>query len=250
VRMTVAYDGRGYHGFAVQPGGLRTVGGTLTRTLERALRHPVTLTVAGRTDAGVHAWGQVVSFDVPADGFDAVRLRRSLNSVLAPGIVVRSVEEAGAGFDARRTALSRAYRYTVLNREIPDPFLAATAWHVPQEIDVRALRLTCDPIIGQHDFSSFCRAPRKDPNARLVRIVHDAQWVELGEGLLRFDVEASSFCQHMVRALVGTMVAMGSGQRRAGEMTSVLRARSRAAAGRLAPAHGLCLWAVRYPGGQ
>jgi len=247
--MTVAYDGSGYRGFAAQE-GVRTVGGALSTVLGQALRHPVRLVCAGRTDAGVHAWGQVVSFDTPAEGFDPARLQRAVNAILAwvgrsqgrpgPAIVVRDVAPADPGFDARR------YRYTVLNRSVPDPFLATTTWHVEEPLDLAALRLACDPVIGEHDFSSFCRRPRDDPEAALVRRVIEARWVDLGDGLLRFDVAASSFCQQMVRALTGTMVAMGMGKRRAGEMSGILRARSRAAAPQLAPARGLCLWQVDY----
>ncbi|MDP8936684.1 MAG: tRNA pseudouridine(38-40) synthase TruA [Actinomycetota bacterium] len=253
--MTVAYDGSGYRGFAVQE-GVPTVGGALSSVLEKALRHPVRLVCAGRTDAGVHAWGQVVSFDTPAEGFDPLRVQRAVNAMLdwvgrsqgrsGPAIVVREVTRADSGFDARRSALARRYRYTVLNRPVPDPFLAATTWHVEEPLDLAALRLACDPVIGEHDFSSFCRRPRNDPDATLVRRVIDARWVDLGDGLLRFDVAASSFCQQMVRALTGTMVAMGLGKRRAGEMSAILRARSRAAAPQLAPPRGLCLWEVEY----
>jgi len=253
--MTVAYDGSGYRGFAAQE-GVPTVGGALGAALAQTLRHPVRLVCAGRTDAGVHAWGQVVSFDTPAEGFDPVRLQRSVNAMLTsvalaagrpgPAIVVRDVARADPGFDARRSAVARRYRYTVLNRPVPDPFLAATTWHVEEPLDIAALRLACDPVIGEHDFSSFCRRPRQDPEASLVRRVIDARWVDLGAGLLRFDVAASSFCQQMVRALTGTMVAMGLGKRRAGEMSAILRARSRAAAPQLAPARGLCLWEVEY----
>jgi tRNA pseudouridine38-40 synthase len=223
----------------------------LTEALERILRSPVVLSVAGRTDAGVHAWGQVVSFDAPAPagGLDLERLCRSLNSLLAPEVVVREVQRAAPGFDARHSAAARVYRYTVLNRPIPDPFLAATSWHVPVALDLGALRLGCDPLIGEHDFTSFCRPPKGVPSYSMVRRVHDASWTHLGDGVLRFEIEASSFCQQMVRAVVGTLVAMGSGQRRPGEMASILRARNRAAAARVAPAHGLCLWEVRYPPG-
>jgi tRNA pseudouridine38-40 synthase len=245
VRMTVAYDGSGFHGFS-ENRGVRTVGGDLARALETVLRQPVTLVVAGRTDRGVHAWGQVVSFDVDPDA-DLVRLQRHLNSMLGPAIAVRAAAVAPAWFDARRSALARRYRYTVLNRPVPDPFLAATSWHVPEPLDLAALRLACDPIIGEHDFASFCRVPRRVPDASLVRRVDDARWHDLGQGVLRFDIDASSFCQQMVRALVGTMVPMGAGRRRAGEMAAVLRARSRASASRIAPARGLCLWEVVYP---
>ena len=244
--MTVAYDGTGFHGFS-ENRDVRTVGGELARALETVLRHPVNLIVAGRTDAGVHAWGNVVSFDAEADDVDLVAVQRHLNSMLGPALVVRKAEPAPPGFDARRSAVARRYRYTVLNRPVPDPFLAATSWHVTEPLDLAALRLACDPLIGEHDFSSFCRVPRRVPDASLIRIVYDARWNDLGDGLLRFDIDASSFCQQMVRAVVGTMVPMGAGRQRAGEMAGILRARNRAMANRVAPARGLCLWEVVYP---
>jgi tRNA pseudouridine38-40 synthase len=247
VRMTVAYDGSEFHGFAAQATDVPTVAGTLIRALERRLGHPVALVGAGRTDAGVHAWGQVVSFDAALDGFDPQRLQDSLNRALAPTVVVRSVEVAPPGFDARRWARSRRYRYTVLNRRVPDPFLAATTWHVSEPLDLGALRLACDPLIGEHDFTSFCRRPRKTAReVSMTRRVVDARWVRVDDELLQFEIEASSFCHQMVRALVGFHVAVGTGRRRAGEMASVLRACDRSAAPHLAPPHGLCLWEVRY----
>ena len=244
VRMTVAYDGRGFHGFAVQD-GIRTVGGELTTALRRALRHDVLLTCAGRTDSGVHAVGQVVSFDAEEARFDAEALQKSINSQLGPAIVVRdAVAAADPCFDARRSALARRYRYLVLNRAVPDPFLAATSWHVKAPLDLRAMQAAGDALIGEHDFTSFCRS---HPGGCNVRRVLDVSWQDAGDGLLQFEIEASSFCQQMVRSVVGTMVDMGRGRRRAGEMTSILRARSRSAAGQPAPPHGLTLWSVRYP---
>ena len=247
VRLVVAYDGSLFHGFALQP-GQTTVAGALKAAIDRALRADVTLVGAGRTDSGVHAWGQVVTFDTEEERFDVVKLQRSLNGALAPAIVVRAVDVVEPGFDARRSALSRRYRYTILNRETPDPFLAATTWHVPPPLALGALRLSCDPIIGEHDFSSFCRVPRREPDACLVRRVDDACWIDLGGGVLRFEIEASSFCHQMVRSLVGTMVEVGRGRRTAGDMAGVLRARTRSLAGHIAPPHGLCLWSVAYPG--
>lgn len=245
--MTLAYEGTHFHGFAAQE-GVRTVGGELAAALEHVLGAVVTLRVAGRTDAGVHAWGQVVSFDAPdADHFDPAVVQRRLNALLAPEVVIREVTRAPAGFDARRWALSRSYRYTVLNRPIPDPFLATTAWHVDAPLDLAALRLSCDPLIGEHDFASFCRRPRRQPDASLVRRVEDARWLDLGDGILRFDIRASAFCQQMVRAIVGTMIVMGLGRRKAGEMAAIVRARQRSVAERVAPARGLCLWEVAYP---
>jgi tRNA pseudouridine38-40 synthase len=244
--MLVAYDGHGFHGMAAQP-GVVTVAGALCDAIEQVTGQAVKLTVAGRTDAGVHAWGQVVSFDLDRARLDIDDLHRSLLSMLAPAIVVRSISEAPPDFDARRSALSRSYRYVVLNRVVPDPFLASTSWHVPEPLDLRAMVLSCDPIIGEHDFSSFCRVRRGIDEPRMVRRVIDARWSRLGDDVLRFEVEATSFCQQMVRALVGSMVAMGDGRRRAGEMMAILQARSRAAAVYLAPPQGLCLWDVKYP---
>lgn len=256
VRCLVAYDGAGFAGFAPQP-DVPTVGGALAATIGRVLRRPTELTCAGRTDAGVHARGQVVSFDAPA-GADLGALLRSCNKVLAPAVVVRAAEVAPPGFDARRSATARRYRYTVLNRALADPFLAATTWHVPAPLDLPALRLACDPLYGEHDFSSFCRRPKlrrsaateagrgDGAGASLVRRLVDARWSDHGRGLLAFEVEASSFCQQMVRSLVGTMVEMGRGRARAGDMAFILARRDRAAAGAVAPPHGLCLERVRY----
>jgi tRNA pseudouridine38-40 synthase len=244
VRLVVAYLGTGFHGFALQP-GVPTVAGAISSALERRLGHPVLLVCAGRTDAGVHAWGQVVSFDARAD-VDLVALQRNLNRSLGPSIVVRSSEVTAPDFDARYSASGRLYRYTVLNRPVGDPFSAATTWHVERPLDLPAMRLACDPLYGEQDFSSFCRRP---PRGSLVRRVRDARWVAAGDGVLRFEIEASSFCQQMVRSVVGTLVDIGLGRRRAGDMAGILRARDRAAASQPAPPHGLCLWEVSYGDG-
>ncbi len=243
-RLTVAYDGTRFHGIAPQP-GQRTVGGELTGALVRMLRAPVQLTVAGRTDAGVHAWGQVVSFDAPAPAAAEVTgLSRRLTRLLGPEIVVRDAAVAATDFDARHSATGRRYRFTVLNRAVPDPFLAATTWWVAEPLDLRAMQLACDPLMGEHDFASFCR--RIDQPSSTVRVVREVGWCDLGDGLLRFEVTASSFCQQMVRSLVGTLVDVGLGRKKAGDMSWILRSKDRARAGRVAPAHGLCLWEVSY----
>lgn len=248
IRMTVAYDGAGFSGFAANV-GVDTVAARLGAALGRVLRQPVVLTCAGRTDAGVHAWGQVVSFDVGSSQLDLGALQRSVNRQCAPRIVVREAEVVDTTFDARRSARARCYRYTVLNRAVPDPFLAATTWWVERPLDLAAMRLACDPLIGEHDFAAFCRRPKPsaglDPPS-LVRRVLDARWLDLGEGVLRFDIEASSFCHQMVRSVVGTLVEAGTGQRRAGQMRAIVASGDRAQAGQLAPPEGLCLWEVRY----
>ncbi len=242
--MVVAYQGGGFRGFAAQP-GQRTVAGALTGALERHLRHAVDLTCAGRTDAGVHAWGQVVSFDARADAVPAA-MARAVTRTLRPAVVVRAAAVAAPDFDARRWATGRRYRYTVVNRPVPDPFSAATAWHVAAPLDVRSMQLACDPLYGEHDFSSFCR---RGPGS-LVRRVRHAEWQVLAGGVLRFEIEASSFCQQMVRSIVGTMVEVGAGRRKAGEMAAIVAAGDRGAAGAPAPPHGLCLWEVSYPPGS
>jgi tRNA pseudouridine38-40 synthase len=251
VRLLVAYDGTDYHGFAENP-TVTTVGGTMREAIERVLGSPVELTVAGRTDAGVHAWGQVVSFDAPRGEVDLARLRKSVNGLCTPSIVVRAAEVAPEGFDARFSAQWRRYRYTILNRDVPDPFLARTAWHVPERLDLAALRLAADPLIGEHDFSSFCRAPKVPSDAApatLVRRVTDVGWTGAGEGVLRFEIRANAFCHQMVRSIVGLLVDVGRGRRRAGDVLGVLRARDRSGIGNIAPPLGLCLWEVGYPDG-
>lgn len=251
VRLVVAYDGSEFRGFAAQP-DVVTVGGTLIATIARVTGVSVELTCAGRTDAGVHAWGQVCSFDLPdeyatPDGLN--RLRTSLNRLCGPAVVVRSAEAVAPTFDARFSATWRSYRYTVLVTDVPDPFRARTVWHVSEPLDLRAMTLACDPLIGEHDFASFCRAAQRVDGsvASTVRRVHDARWVAGDDGTVQFRVRASSFCHQMVRSLVGTLVEVGRGKRRAGEMMGIIAARDRHAAGQIAPPGGLCLWEVGYP---
>jgi tRNA pseudouridine38-40 synthase len=246
VKLIVAYDGAGFRGFAVNT-GVETVAGTLAAALGRTLGRPVVLTCAGRTDAGVHAWGQVVSFDVDADDVDLVGVQRSVNRQCRPRIVVREAAAGDGAFDPRRSALARCYRYTIVNRPVPDPFLAATTWWVEQPLDLAAMRLAADPLIGEHDFAAFCRRPKPGPGfpaPSLVRRVLDARWHDLGDGILRFDVEASSFCHQMVRAVVGTLAEMGTGRRRAGQMRSIIASGDRARAAEPAPPQG----GARLPG--
>ncbi len=241
-RLVVAYDGTDFHGFAAQP-EIRTVAGVLGGALARYARGSVDLTVAGRTDAGVHARGQVVSFPAPP-GVDPERLARAVNAMLAPEVVVREAAVVADGFDARRSARWRRYRYTVLNRPVPDPFTARFAWWVAEPLDVAALHLSADPFIGEHDFAAFCRKGPEGTTA--VRRVLDSTWRDLGGGALRYEVRASAFCWQMVRSMVGTMVEAGRGRRRPGGIMAALRSRDRSAAGPVAPPHGLCLWEVGY----
>ena len=250
-RLLVAYNGAAFHGFALTPGTV-TVAQTLNDTIEQVTGSPVAVLGAGRTDAGVHAWGQVVHVDL-ADATDLDRLVFSVNSLLDPDIVIRKCEWVTREFDARHSALWREYRYTVLNAPVNNPFLAATSWHIRRPLSVPLMQLATDSIIGLHDFSSFCRQPQQsgvNRNAEgpsMMRRVHVAQWHNAGNGILTFDIRANAFCHQMVRSIVGTLVDVGLGRRKAGEMSGVLRAMSRLNTPHIAPPQGLCLMDVGYP---
>ncbi len=253
VRLTVAYDGTDFRGFA-ESDGVRTVMGELRRAVETVVRRPVELTGAGRTDAGVHGWGQVVSGELPTTT-DLRRLERSINGLCGPDISVRNVEWADDTFSARFSAASRTYRYYVWNDRAPNPLLARTTWHVPQPLDVVAMNTAAEPLLGEHDFSSFCRRPKPGDGfaePSLVRHLHVARWTIAdegwGESLLRFEITASSFCHQMVRSVVGTLVDVGLGRRSPDAMVTTLSALDRNAAGQVAPPTGLVLWSVDYSG--
>lgn len=257
VRLTVAYDGTDFRGFA-ESDGVRTVMGVLRRAVELVVRGEVELTGAGRTDAGVHAWGQVVSGLIPADT-DLNRLVRSLNGICAPDLAVREVRWVEPEFSARFSATSRTYRYELWNSPQPNPLVARTTWHVPQPLDVEAMNQAAEALIGEHDFSSFCRRPKPAagrPEPSLVRRVSTARWTEFrtpfdesgGRGSLRFEISASSFCHQMVRSVVGTLVDVGLQRRSVDATREALDARDRNAAGQVAPATGLVLFDVGYSG--
>ncbi|HUR78831.1 MAG TPA: tRNA pseudouridine(38-40) synthase TruA [Acidimicrobiales bacterium] len=249
VRMTVAYDGSQFHGFAPQP-EVATVAGKLVLAIERALRvQNVDLVCAGRTDSGVHARGQVVSFDVPAGArVDADELTRRVNRQTAPAVVVRDTAIA-PDFDARHDATARRYRYTIVNGPVPDPLLASQAWWVPEPLDLRAMQAACDPLLGEHDFAAFCRKPTARCDGTIpgtTRRVTDAEWEEGADGLLYFWIEANAFCHQMVRSIVGLLVDVGKAKRQVSDVMQVLRGLDRQANAEPAPPHGLVLWAVTY----
>ncbi|MYG93509.1 MAG: tRNA pseudouridine(38-40) synthase TruA [Acidimicrobiia bacterium] len=251
IKATVAYDGASFHGFATNP-GVRTVGGELSEALSRCLRQVIKLTCAGRTDTGVHAQGQVVSFDVCDNNTannNLTTLRNSVNKMLAPTIAIREMSQASDTFDARLDAQSRTYRYTLLNSEVHDPLLANTTWHHPRSLDITAMNEAAQHLLGEHDFSSFCRRQhsRDGTDKSRIRQLLRAQWADIGGELLQFEIEASSFCQQMVRSIVGTLIDIGTKRWPPETMSSILAAKNRSHASNLAPARGLCLWAVTYP---
>jgi tRNA pseudouridine38-40 synthase len=256
LRLLVAYDGAGFRGFAAQP-GQRTVAGELAGALSTALRQPVELTCAGRTDAGVHAAGQVVHTDVVGP-VDTVSLVKAVNAMLGPAVVVRSAAMAPPGFDARRSARARRYRYLILQGHGPDPLLAPLAWYVADPLDVRAMAAGADALLGEHDFRAFCRRPPgTTPGDPIRRRVLDASWQEApwapgglddDARLLRFDITAQSFCHQMVRSIVGILTEVGRGRRRASDVTWMLTSGDRSQGVTLAPPHGLSLLSVDYAG--
>jgi len=226
VRMTVGYDGAAFHGFAIQP-NVETVAGALTLAVERAMQvKGVELICAGRTDRGVHARGQVVSFDVPHPAIvTAEELVRRVNRQLAPRVVAHSASFTHR-FDARYDAKARRYRYAVLNAPVPDPLLSNQVWWVPQSLNLRAMEAACDQLVGEHDFASFCRqaTPRRDGTIPgTTRRVTEAEWVEGDDGLLYFWIEANAFCHQMVRSIVGLLVEVGMGKRKVADARRLSR---------------------------
>lgn len=238
--MVLAYDGTGFRGFARQPGH-RTVQGVLEEALERVLRPAPRISAAGRTDAGVHAWGQVVSFEADED---PERVQRALNGMLGPEVVVREARRAPPGFDARRSATAREYRYRVRTAPVPDPFTARYEWHRPGAHRVARMRAAARLLEGEHDFSSFCRPPRDREASRVRRL--ERLTVRSERDRLEIRARANAFLHQMVRSLAGTLLAVGEGKMEPEAMPEVLAARSRQAAGPVAPPHGLTLWRVVY----
>jgi len=240
VRLTLAYDGTRFRGWA-RNAGQRTVEGVLSDALGRALGSAPRLSVAGRTDAGVHARGQVASFEAE-DGLDVDRLQRSINRMLAPEVVAWDVRRAPEGFDARFSASAREYRYRIDTGPWPDPFEARFVWHRPGELAVIPMREAARTLLGEHDFASFCRRPQSGGTVRRLERLSVARRGDRVE----VSVRANAFLHQMVRALVGTLVRVGSGKLAPEDVGSILQARDRSRTPNMAPAHGLTLERVAY----
>jgi tRNA pseudouridine38-40 synthase len=242
--LTLAYDGTGFRGWARQPDpSTRTIEGVVAAQLERVLREPVKLSVAGRTDAGVHARGQVASFST-VSSIPPERLQKALNSALAPEVVVLDAGEVPDGFHARFSAKTREYAYRIHEATLPDPFTARFVWHRPGHLRQGPMRDAARSLVGEHDFASFCRHPKGDRST--IRDLRHLTVVRHGDVLTIRSV-ANAFLHQMVRTLVGTLVAVGEGKLDASSMPKILAARDRRAAGRPAPARGLTLERVSYP---
>jgi tRNA pseudouridine38-40 synthase len=241
VRLLLAYDGTDFRGWARQP-RVRTVQGVLEDALGRMLGEAPKLSVAGRTDAGVHASGQVASFLAP-DGVDPDRIQRGLNGILGPEVAVREASLAAGGFNARHSATGREYVYRIRTALVADPFTARFVWHRPGHLAAGPMQRAARLLIGEHDFASFCRAPQLPASTvrRLRRLA-----VAVGGDEVTIRARADSFLHQMVRSLVGTLLEVGDGKIDPEAMTAVLAARDRSAAGHIAPPHGLTLVRVYY----
>lgn len=244
MRLAVEYDGTAFCGFQWQP-RVRTVAGVLEAALSKLLGATVKIAGAGRTDSGVHATGQVVSFTT-ARAFPFDRLCVALNSALPGDLAVRDAAIVEAGFSARFSARERTYVYAIWNRAEPSPLYAPYAYHVWRPIDLAAMRAGCAHLLGAHDFRAFCGVPPENGvTLRTVRRLH----LEARGDTVRLEIAADGFLHRMVRTIAGTLVDCGTGRLDPGRVAAILASRDRRQAGHTAPPNGLYLAGVRYEGG-
>jgi tRNA pseudouridine38-40 synthase len=245
IKLTIEYDGTDYCGWQAQPNG-RAIQDVIEQGLEKILGAKIRLTASGRTDAGVHALGQVANFT--HDGkFDLWRLQRGLNGVTPNDIVIRQIDVVPDSFDARRDARARAYQYRIWNHRWPPAIQRRFSWHVHDALNVSAMRDALRYLEGEHDFASF-QAAGCDAAHSVRKIFRNS--LTRQEDLLLYDVEANAFLRHMVRNIVGTLVEVGRGERGADSFAALLEAKDRMQAGPTAPPQGLFLMEVRYEEGN
>jgi tRNA pseudouridine38-40 synthase len=241
LKLTLEYDGTAYHGWQVQP-GLPTVQGVLEETVKRISGEDVRVIGAGRTDAGVHALGQVANFRA-TKALTPEIWHRALNALLPPDIVVQRVEIAAEDFEARRSVKDKTYRYAVLNTPSPSAIHRHWVLHVAGPLDQPSMAEGAAYLIGEHDFSAF-RAADGDHGSP-VRRVDEARFAREGNRL-DFVITGNGFLKHMIRIIMGTLLEVGRGKREPGDVERILHSKDRQRAGRTAPPHGLCLMEVNY----
>lgn len=241
LKLTLAYDGTRLVGWQRQADGV-SVQGVLEDALSLIEGARVSVHGAGRTDAGVHAIGQVASVTVGCS-HDAATLQRALNAQLPDDVRVLAIEEAASDFHARFSARSKTYRYRIKNAPITDPFDRLYTWHVPETLDVDAMRRAAASLVGTHDFAAF-QSTGSDP-ASTIRTVTRSEWQQ-ASGVLTYEIAGTGFLRHMVRAIVGTLVEVGRGWRQPASVAALLAGGSRSESGPTAPALGLFLVDVDY----
>ena len=241
--LKVAYDGTNYHGFQRQNPPVVAVQNVLEQRLARLFGDSIEMAAAGRTDAGVHAAGQVVNFFTNG-GIPTEHIVRAANSILPPDIVVVEAYEGGIDFSARHSAKSKTYLYRIQQGEVPSPFTRAYAWYIRRPLDITKMREALALLVGTHDFSSF-RATGGAPMSP-VRTLYNADIEEKADGILEFSFHGNGFLYHMVRNIVGTVVHVGLGKLSVERFAGILAAKDRKQASPTAPACGLCLYRVEY----
>ena len=242
IRVVVSYDGTDYFGFQYQP-KVPTVEGELRKALSKVLKDYASLCGAGRTDAGVHALGQVINFRTDC-GIPVDRLCVALNRHLPPSVRATGADEVSSDFSARHSAVTRHYRYDIVNAPVCDAITGRFAWHVKSPLNTAVMRDAARNLIGVHDFTSFSSA--SEDEGCPVRRVEEIGITEAGNHIL-VNVYANAFLRSMVRKIVGTLFEAGIGKRTPDEVAAMLSARDRKCTDKVAPANGLCLWEVRYP---
>lgn len=251
IRLDLEYDGTDFHGYAPQP-GLRTVGGDLEAALQRVLHHPLRLSSGGRTDAGVHARGQVVTLQTESS-IDCESLRQALNALLGSDLRVLHSAAVCDTFDARLSAVSRRYGYALWTASERNIWSRRWTAHIAGSLEVERMDAACQCLIGRHDFAAFRTHRTQDPAYKgTIRRVHAASWTrdDIEPQLLHFRIEADAFLRHMVRTIVGTSIQIGLGKLPPTELATAMQRGERAAAGPTAPAGGLTLLEIVYPGSE